>query len=212
MNLWKAVRNAYTSRVSRTALRCAVQLAAGGKPLYVTQLYNKLHAVAQQLLANLLLFTQRCHHVFAGQLLVALPVLISYPNFLSKVAWIATINYSAPMYLIAAVSNHVNVLYSQAKIGVNLLRGTSLQVKMSQFGLIRGVLTLAHYLKPMFHFAGQAHQHSDHVHLANNRRHVFGSLPGWCSCQSCTSSWPSLHRISLCVHCHWPGTLCHNSC
>lgn len=39
----------------------------------------------------------------AGQLLVALPVLISYPNFLSRVAWIATINYSAPMYLIAAV-------------------------------------------------------------------------------------------------------------
>ncbi|KAL3160682.1 hypothetical protein ABBQ32_010593 [Trebouxia sp. C0010 RCD-2024] len=44
-----------------------------------------------------------------GQLLVALPVLISYPNFLSKVAWIATINYPAPMYLIAA-DKHTSTL------------------------------------------------------------------------------------------------------
>ncbi|KAL0043113.1 hypothetical protein WJX79_009702 [Trebouxia sp. C0005] len=72
MSLVRRLCNAYTSRVSPTALRCAVQLAA-------------------------------------GQLLCALPVLISYPNFLSKVAWIATINYSAPMYLIAA-DKHTSTL------------------------------------------------------------------------------------------------------
>ncbi|KAL0048452.1 hypothetical protein WJX82_003571 [Trebouxia sp. C0006] len=72
MSVFRRLCNVYTSRVSPTALRCAVQLAA-------------------------------------GQLLCALPVLISYPNFLSKVAWIATINYSAPMYLIAA-DKHTSTL------------------------------------------------------------------------------------------------------
>lgn len=72
MSVFRQLCNVYTSRVSPTALRCAVQLAA-------------------------------------GQLLCALPVLISYPNFLSKVAWIATINYSAPMYLIAA-DKHTSTL------------------------------------------------------------------------------------------------------
>lgn len=44
-------------------------------------------------------------HIFerAGQLIVLLPVVIASPNFLSTVSWIGTINYSAPLYLLAAV-------------------------------------------------------------------------------------------------------------
>lgn len=98
MKRWQQLCSSLNHRISAEAFRCALQLAAGAVILHICT-----SAVRQAMLCQELVDKKELHADAAGQLLVALPVLISYPNFLSKVAWIATINYAAPMYLIAAV-------------------------------------------------------------------------------------------------------------
>ena len=102
MKGWQQLCGLFTSRVSSTALRCAAQLAAGAV-LATGRSHARVYLCLPRAVLSWKAGAIEIQLYPAGQILVALPVLILYPNFLSKVAWIATINYAAPMYLIAAV-------------------------------------------------------------------------------------------------------------